>query len=294
MAEGLCEDIFHRIENLRAEGVPKSAKQRAVGDLLRKMREEGVSHLRSFVPIEIRQSVQLLSVPPPLACETAGDLFWSSSPSASGRESNVFQKAEQYFTRSIAELDQLRVQAVAPSAHDISSREISLMVATAENLFCSALRLRCAVSAGLEDRRASLASLQRLEELTSSPLFAHCDQLNLTSGSVNTNEDTLSVTSYPSPYPLSTDTKATTGSLLSLQKDETEYTIRAGSVVLDNLVQLRKLLKTAATAHTPRYIYREFYFLPPCKCMIYLNAHHISYIAYGKELFLSRCNNKSV
>jgi hypothetical protein len=61
LAEGLCEDIFARIESLRAEGVPKSAKHRAVGDLLRKMRQEGVSHLKSLVPAEIRQSVLLLS-----------------------------------------------------------------------------------------------------------------------------------------------------------------------------------------------------------------------------------------
>lgn len=105
LAEGLCEDIFARIESLRAEGVPKSAKQRAVGDLLKKMREEGVSHLKSLVPIEIRQSVQLLSVPPPLACETAGDLFWSSNSSSSGGSgssgSDVFQRAEQYFTRYV-------------------------------------------------------------------------------------------------------------------------------------------------------------------------------------------------
>ena len=234
VAEGLCEDIFHRIESLRAEGVPKSAKQRAVGDLLRKMREEGVSHLKSLVPLEIRQSVQLLSVPPPLACETASNLFWSSpTGSVSGNTSNdVFQKAEMYFTRAIAELDQLRVQAAAPSAHDISNREAQLMVATAENLFCSALRLRCALSAGLENRRVSLKTLQRLHELTS--------------------------ISPPCPTQIKTQTQTqtqaigeglTAGSFLSLKRERREYTIRAGCVILDNLIQMKKLLKTAATAH---------------------------------------------
>jgi hypothetical protein len=37
------------------------------------------------------------------------------------------------------------------------------MVATAENLFFSALRLRSALGAGLEDRKASLSALQRLQ-----------------------------------------------------------------------------------------------------------------------------------
>ena len=229
LAEGLCEDIFHRIENLRAEGVPKSAKQRAVGDLLRKMREEGVSHLKSLVPLEIRQSVQLLSVPPPLACEIASDLFWSSATGSlsDSTSSDVFQKAETYFTRGIAELDQLRVQAAAPSAHDISSREAQLMVATAENLFCSALRLRCALSAGMENRRISLKTLQRLQELATIPL-SHTTQ--------------------------TTGEELTAGSLLSLKKERTEYTVRAGCVILDNLVQIKKLLKTAATAHESQYL----------------------------------------
>ena len=232
LAEGLCEDIFNRIENLRAEGVPKSAKQRAVGDLLKKMREEGVSHLKSLVPLQIRQSVQLLSVPPPLACETAGDLFWSSATgSSSNRTSNdVFEKAETYFTRSIAELDQLRVQAVAPSAHDISSREATLMVATAENLFCSALRLRCALGAGLESRRSSLKALQRLQELTSIPQSTPY-------GYANGNGDIM-----------------TAGSLLSQRKERSDYAIRAGCVVLDNLVQMRRLLMTAAIAHKSEYM----------------------------------------
>jgi hypothetical protein len=227
IAEGLCEDIFNRIEALRAEGVPKSAKQKAVGDLLRKMREEGVSHLKSSVPLEIRQSVQLLSVPPPLACETAGDLFWSSATGggSSSSSNDVFQKAETYFTRSIAELDQLRVQAVAPSAQDITSREAALMVTTAENLFCSALRLRCALSAGLESRRASLGALQRLNELSSTLP----EGLGAGAGEV----------------------ESTAGSALLLQRKRRDYAVKAGSVVLDNLVQVKKLLATSATAHQP-------------------------------------------
>jgi hypothetical protein len=225
LAEGLCEDIFHRIEALRAEGVPKSAKHRAVGDLLKKMREEGVSHLKSIVPLEIRQSVMLLSVPPPLASEIAGDLFWSSAKDST--RNDVFQKGETYFTRCIAELDQLRVQAVAPSAQDISTREATLMVATAENLFCSALRLRCALAAGLENRKVTLNTLQRLHELSS------------TTG-IQEDDATLHT--------------STAGALLKLKDDRRDYTARAGSVVLDNLIQLKKLLRTSATAHQPAHL----------------------------------------
>ena len=248
LAEGLCEEIFSRIENLRVEGVPKSAKQRAVGDLLRKMREEGVSHLKSLVPIEIRQSVLLLSVPPPLACETAADLFWSSTGSSShtthsahsstNTNSDVFQKAETYFTRSIAELDQLRVQAVAPSAQDISSREATLMVATAENLFCSALRLRCALSAGLECRRSSLNALQKLQELTS---CSHIDSLGEREAEGGGKGDIVKEGN-------------TAKSVIILRQERLDYTVRAGSVVLDNMVQLRKLLRTSLTAHQPDHL----------------------------------------
>ena len=127
------------------------------------------------VPPELRHPALLLQVPAPMAGEIASDLLWNSGGvganatgggatatgggsfgggSLGGAEGSerVFQRAESYFTRCVAEMDQLRTQAAAPSSRDISTRETALMLALSENFFCLLLRTRCVVAAAVEVR----------------------------------------------------------------------------------------------------------------------------------------------
>ena len=42
-AEGLCDDIFERLKNLRQKDTPKSVKQRALVDLFKRLKRHGFS-----------------------------------------------------------------------------------------------------------------------------------------------------------------------------------------------------------------------------------------------------------
>ena len=135
----------------------------------------GVCHLRMAVPSELRHPSMLLQVPAPMAGEIASDLLWNTGGGGSAGTvgaggaslgggslgggsvdgcAQVFQRAESYFTRCVAEIDQLRTQAAAPSSKDISARETALMLTLSENLFCLLLRTRCVVAAAIEVRRS--------------------------------------------------------------------------------------------------------------------------------------------
>ena len=131
------------------------------------------------VPSELRHPSMLLQVPAPMAGEIASDLLWNTSGGGSAGTggaslgggslgggssggggadgcAQVFQRAESYFTRCVAEIDQLRTQAAAPSSKDISARATALMLTLSENLFCLLLRTRCVVAAAIEVRRSAI------------------------------------------------------------------------------------------------------------------------------------------
>jgi len=209
IAEDYCADIFARIQALRQDKVPKAAKHRAVVDMLAVLRQGGgFSYLRNALPAELKDTVSLLSVPAPLPCESAGDLRWASNTSR-----DLLESGESYFARSVAELMQLRTQAVAPSARDVSLREIQVMLGLSENIFATQLRMRLGLRAALQDYRQLMAAMGGLEEALALTVSA------------------------------STSTSAPGVSRA--------YLLRAGSAVLDNLLQLRRLVIAAAAAHSP-------------------------------------------
>ena len=160
MAEYLCGRIFNGIESLRQPDITRPLKARAVSELLRTLREEGgVSHLKTTVPTELRSLLLLLSTAaPPLPCETAGDLCWSSD-----RPRDLCAAGEMYYMRNVMEISQLRTQINTTISSDVTQREAHHMLALSENLFALTVKLRCAVGASLQDYRELRKALDTLD-----------------------------------------------------------------------------------------------------------------------------------
>jgi len=156
-SENVCNEIFLRISVLRKAGTPKIAKHRAMNDLLQSLHKSGISHLKVGVPSEIREMIQLMCIPSPLAVETASNLKWSSS-----KPMDIFERGESYYLRNLAELNELRTQVSSPIAKDVSYREAQLMLGLTENLFANTISIRCSLGASLNDLRDLQMSLKQI------------------------------------------------------------------------------------------------------------------------------------
>eukprot|EP01041_Mallomonas_annulata_P000547 gene547-1048_t len=190
LSENLCEEIFYRIAQLRMPETPRNIKQRAIGDLFQSLKSHGISGLRGHIPSEIRILPSLFTVSTPLSIEIASDFSWSSSSSTSSsiiknndikskspssslssssstmqlsQQKIPFDRLERYYIRCVAEVNQLRIQAVASFSQDIGHREVQLMLGYAENMFCTLVRGRCVITASLNDMRETMNTLERLE-----------------------------------------------------------------------------------------------------------------------------------
>jgi len=224
MSEGLCCDVFQRIESLQQKGgqdnASKPMKQRAVRDLLQTLKEHGISHLRSTVSEELRHNTELFSVRAPLGCELMADLTWSCS-----RPRNVFERGEVYFAKNILELTQLRGQGRSCYSSDISPRDSSIMLSLSENMLVEMTKLRCTIGASLEEfKRFSLALLKA---------DACCSTVDHSVDPSAGNRRSSSSTLHD---------------VLHLQMD-LKVAVWVNNVMLDNLVQLQSLVSTAALAH---------------------------------------------
>ncbi len=156
-SENVCNEIFLRISVLRKPGTPKIAKHRAMNDLLQSLHKAGISHLKVGVPTEIRETIQLMCIPSPLAVEMASNIKWSSA-----KPMDMFERAECYYLRNLAELNELRTQVSSPIAKDVSYREAQLMLGLSENLFANTISIRCALGASLYDMRDLQISLKEM------------------------------------------------------------------------------------------------------------------------------------
>ena len=156
-SENICNEIFLRISVLRKAGTPKVAKHRAMNDLLQSLHKSGVSHLKVGVPSEMREMIQLMCIPSPLAVEMASNLRWSSA-----KPMDLFERAESYYLRNLAELNELRTQVSSPIAKDVSYREAQLMLGLSENLFANTISIRCTLGASLADMRDLQISLKQI------------------------------------------------------------------------------------------------------------------------------------
>jgi hypothetical protein len=110
MCDDICDDIFANIQYLRKakEEATKAMKHRAFNDLLTRLKESGISTLRSTIPTEMKQMSNLLRdipVSAPFPAEICSDLQYSSASPAS-----IVEKAEGYYWKCVAELTQLRTQ----------------------------------------------------------------------------------------------------------------------------------------------------------------------------------------
>jgi hypothetical protein len=220
MSEGLCCDVFQRIESLQQkagqDNTSKPMKQRAVRDLLQTLKEHGISHLRSTVSEELRHNTELFSVRAPLGCELMADLTWSCS-----RPRNVFERGEVYFAKNILELTQLRGQGRSCYSCDISPRDSAIMLSLSENMLVEMTKLRCTIGASLEEfKRFSLALLKA---------DACCSTVDPSADNRRSSSSTLH-------------------DVLHLQMD-LKVAVWVNNVMLDNLVQLQSLISTAALAH---------------------------------------------
>jgi midasin len=242
LTDSLCADIFSRINDLRQPGVTKPMKQRAVADLISSLRSQGISHLKSTVSPQARNMLDVMSVSAPLACELSGDLSWSSPATGSkasvlAGHSDLAEQGERYYSRNVAELAQLRTQAVAPSSRDISTREVALMLGLAENIFFTQLRMRSVLAAALNEARESMTEFQAVRALLE-----------------NVHQSTL----IGSPELTSPEELVHS---MSLQMDNcrarsfySSYLLPSTQVMLDNLVQLRKLVQVMTEANAPQHI----------------------------------------
>ena len=209
IAETLCDTIFSRLKYLQeltipskeegeeksskiksSAGVLKSVKLRAVSELFSTLTSQGISHLRSNVPAQLRDNTFLLSTHHPIAIEILGDLEFSSySPR------DIFEKGEMYHFKNMVEVAQLRVgtaifrmaylilvllnAAYFDKVHvsssvskDLSQRDTIRMLGFAENMFSESFKLRSSISAAMNNHRALNIQCQALSDLSAR---LHCN-----------------------------------------------------------------------------------------------------------------------
>lgn len=216
--EDLCDTIFERINMLRSESVTKSLKQRAVGDLLSMLKENGISYLKTNTAAEVREHLLLLSSLALLPCEYVSNLCYNSKSVHC-----ALDKGELYYQRSIVELSQLRTQTATVIAVEISNREAMLMTNFSENLFFKLIRVRSTLSTAIFEYKDISNSVQKLNDL-----WTHCSSISSGNESI---------------YDICKDYQRVS--------DAIAYNKHTVGIVHDNLVQMEFLLSTAEQAHSP-------------------------------------------
>lgn len=154
-AELLCLDIFDRISSLRESTATNSIKYRAISDLYKTLREEGVSHLRSDAPSELKHMLLILGTPSLLVCETLG------------RIDTLINKGEMYFIRNITELNQMYTQILSPISKDVTIRDVQLMLGLTENMMSIGLQTRCALTCAINTYKRAFDCHHQLDALVS-------------------------------------------------------------------------------------------------------------------------------
>ena len=99
-------------------------KQRALIDLFRTLKSNGLSSLKWSVPLQVREMQHLLQLPDPskLISRLCVDL-------------PEWEKAESYFQRSLAELSMLRHEIAAYRKGYMTPRELALMTGFSEHFY---------------------------------------------------------------------------------------------------------------------------------------------------------------
>jgi hypothetical protein len=242
LADDYCADIFARINELRLPTATKPMKQRAVADMLGFLKDQQISHLKSSVSPQVRCLLDVMSVSPLLPCEFGGDLFRRCGTDDVDRSfPDVLDQAERYYARNVAELSQLRTQAVSSSSKDINNREISIMLGLSENMFFSQLRMRSVLTAALADTRRCMTELENIRACVEiEDLPKHLGDHNTLMAEMAVRRSSQTATLF-----------------------YTSHLLPCCQVLLDNLIQLKKLIDVMTTANLPENI-EEAAAIPTC------------------------------
>jgi midasin len=164
-SEDICSAVFSRIHALRATDAGKQVKRRAVIDLLRGLKRQGLSAARADVPYETRDALCVLSLPTPYTLK--------SLATASGTTNTTWLRADTYHYKAIAEVARLRLESEAPASKDITRREGGIMSNYADHLHCLVLQQRAMVSASSADVCDLTHIINKLASLASNSTTAN-------------------------------------------------------------------------------------------------------------------------
>jgi midasin len=170
-SEDICTAVFSRIHALRATDAGKQVKRRAVIDLLRGLKRQGLSAARAGVPYQTRDALCVLSLPTPYTLQ--------SLATASGTTSTTWLRADAYHYKAIAEVARLRLESEAPASKDITRREGGIMSNYADHLHCLVLQQRAMVSASSADVCDLTHIINKLASLTSNSTTTDNNSLSL-------------------------------------------------------------------------------------------------------------------
>jgi midasin len=230
ISENMCADIFYRIETLRsqsAETSNRNVKHRALADLLHRLRDEGISHLRSYSPNQSKSAVDIFSLPSVTPIEYTSHL----SHSIFAEKLGLLDKGENYFYRNICEINQLRAQALSPYSTDISAREVQVMLGETESLFFHLLRTRAFISEGLK----SISQLLNVTNFLKTFLVSND---NSTGPGVVTPLAGAGVVMTPTTQQIPNQHKV---------REVCKYIKQAGKILKCSVLELKEMLHTALT-----------------------------------------------
>ena len=143
----MCKYVLHRTTHLPTHPptpphAPQSAKQKAVLDLLRELRQQGLGAGATPAVRALRDPVALAHAPAPFALEgllvlpapssSKGDAAAVAStkpPELTARVGEAWRRAERYHAKGLAEMMALRADALKQSPHrDVPAAQVCLSV----------------------------------------------------------------------------------------------------------------------------------------------------------------------
>jgi midasin (ATPase involved in ribosome maturation) len=132
--------VFERIESLRVKAT-RPMKERALVDLFRELKRQGFQSTKWSIPGELRSMAHLLLLPPPATDPNVLEEALCSH----------LEKAEEYFRRSLNELNNFRSEAAMLGSKIITQRQMNMMVHFSEHGLLMLAQQRSSISNLLVD-----------------------------------------------------------------------------------------------------------------------------------------------
>ena len=118
--EELCSNIIERVQGLQGEDVLIASKQRALVDLFKMMKTQGISTRMNDIPAQSRQIQAVMSLPIPsvnMVTESGSSDFIAG---AQGLIKGLWNRSDFYFYRNVSQLQRMRLSSLQPNR--VSSR----------------------------------------------------------------------------------------------------------------------------------------------------------------------------